>query len=124
MEILNHEWRWGHPYYICTEQGIVKNWPPPHQQPILNLFYPPFFARQQTKVVILKNRQRGTSTLCSLFCEDCTAYYPGKVANTLADTQPRAASIFDNVAKFAWDRIPAGLKPKADKDNKTELDFS
>src|SRR3954451_4455809 len=75
MEILNHEWRWEHLYYIRTEQGIVKIRPRPDQQQILNLLYPAFFARQQTKVVILKNRQRGTSTLCSLFCEDCTAYY-------------------------------------------------
>lgn len=124
MEILDHEWRWRHLYFIRTEEGIVKIRRRPDQHEILNLLYPAFFAKQQKKVVILKNRQRGTSTLCSLFCEDCTAYYPGKVANTQADSAGRASSIFDNVARFAWDRIPKGLKPKADKDNVSALDFS
>lgn len=124
LSVLDHEWRWKHLYFIRTDQGIVKIRPRDDQRQILDLLYPAFFSQQQNNVVILKNRQRGTSTLCSLFCEDCTAYYPGKVANTLADTQSRAASIFDNVAKFAWDRIPKGLKPRADKDNVSALEFS
>jgi hypothetical protein len=124
MEILNHEWRWKHNYFIRSEAGIVKIRQRKDQLEMSELLYRAFFNRERLDLIILKNRQRGTSTWCSLFCLDCTAYYPGKVADTLADTQPRASSIFDNVAKLAWDRIPDGLKPKADKDNKTALDFS
>src|ERR1043166_9800934 len=124
MEILNHEWRWKHNYFIRSDDGIVKIRQRPDQPQLARILYPAFFAKEPKKVVILKNRQRGTSTWCSLFCLDCTAYYPGKVADTLADTQPRASSIFDNVAKLAWDRIPLGLKPKADKDNVAALDFT
>jgi hypothetical protein len=111
MEILRNDWRWRHLYQIRTDDGIVKIRQRPDQVELAKILYPAFFSRQAVNVIILKNRQRGTSTWCSLFCLDCTAYYPGKVANTLADTQPRASSIFDNVAKLAWDRIPAGLKP-------------
>jgi hypothetical protein len=124
MEILRHEWRWAHNYFIRSDDGIVKIRQRPDQLVLANILYPAFFAREPKKVVILKNRQRGTSTWCSLFCLDCTAYYPGKVADTLADTQQRASSIFDNVAKLAWDRIPKGLKPRADKDNVAALDFT
>lgn len=122
--ILKPSWRWQHNFYIRSDEGIVKIRQRPDQLEIANILYPAFFQKKRTNVVILKNRQRGTSTWCSLFCLDCTAYYPGKVANTLADTQPRASSIFENVAKLAYDRIPKGLKPRADKDNKTALDFT
>jgi hypothetical protein len=53
-----------------------------------------------------------------------TAYYPGRVANTLADTRDRAGSMFDNNVKLAWDNIPEGLRPKAERDNVNELVFS
>lgn len=124
MEILDFRWRWEHLYKIRTDEGIVKIRQRPDQLELSQLLYPAFFDKRRLDLIVLKNRQRGTSTWCSLFCLDCTAYYPGKVADTLADTQPRASSIFDNVAKFAWDRIPQGLKPKADKNNVSALDFS
>src|SRR5687767_2470535 len=124
MQILDHEWRWKHLYQIRTDEGIVKIQQRPDQLELSRLLYPAFFDKRRLDLIVLKNRQRGTSTWCSLFCLDCTAYYPGKVADTLADTQPRASSIFDNVAKFAWDRIPQGLKPRADKNNVSALDFS
>lgn len=124
MEILRHGWRWKHNYFIRTDEGIVKIRQRPDQLELANVLYSAFFQKRRTDIIILKNRQRGTSTWCALFCLDCTAYYPGRVANTLADTRDRASSIFDNVVKLAWDRIPKGLKPKADKDNVNALDFT
>ncbi len=124
MEILNHEWRWKHNYFIRSEDGIVKIRQRPDQLLLASVLYPAFFSKQRLEIIILKNRQRGTSTWCSLFCLDCSAYRAGRVANTLADTQGRANSIFDNVVKLAWDRIPVGLKPKPDKDNVNALDFT
>ena len=32
--------------------------------------------------------------------------------------------MFDNKVKFAWDRIPQGMKPKAGSDNVNELNFA
>ncbi len=92
MEILNHEWRWNHLYYIRSEEGIVKFKIRPEQQVLHDLVYPAFFAKQKLDVIIVKDRQRGTSTDCNIICTDCTGYYPGKVANTLADTRERAVS--------------------------------
>jgi len=123
-KLLSHEWRWRHLFRIRTDEGIVKIKQRQDQLELAKILYPAFFNKERTNVVILKNRQRGTSTWCALFCLDCTAYYPGKVANTIADTQPRASAIFDNVVKLAWDRIPDGLKPAAKKDNEKSLDFS
>lgn len=124
LEILDYKWRWRHLYYIRTEKGIVKIRLRPEQELLHDLVYKAFLGGQSLDIIILKNRQRGTSTDCNLICEDCTAYYPGKVANTLADTRDRAGSMFENNVKLAWDRIPDGLKPKAEKDNANELNFS
>lgn len=124
MELLNHEWRWKHLYFIRSEEGIVKIRVRPEQQVLHDLVYPAFFQEQKLDVIILKDRQRGTSTDCNLICLDLSAYYAGKVADTLADTRERAGSMFDNNVKFAWDRIPNGLKTKANRDNVNELIFN
>lgn len=124
MKLLDPSWRWDHLYFIRSEDGIRKIRMRPEQVMLNELVYKAFFAREPLDVIILKNRQRGTSTHCNLLCMDLTAYYPGRVANTLADTRERASTMFENNVKFAWDRIPDGLKPRANKDNVNELNFS
>ena len=126
QKILSPEWRWKKAkdlYYIRSEVGIVKLMLRPEQQLLHDLVYPAFLAKKKLDVIILKNRQRGTSTHCNLLCLDCTAYYPGKVANTLADGRDNANKMFENNVKLAWDRIPAPLRPHVDKDNVNELIF-
>lgn len=123
-KILDHRWRWQHLYHIRSEDGIVKIRLRPEQQLLHDLVYAAFFARTRLDVIILKNRQRGTSTDCNLLLTDLAGFYSGKVANTLADTRDRASGMFENNVKFAWDRIPDGLKPKTDKDNVNELVFN
>lgn len=124
MKILDQAWRWQHLYKIRSEDGIVKIKLRPEQQLLHDLVYPAFYAKKKLDVIILKNRQRGTSTDCNLICMDLSAYHSGKVANTLADTRERASSMFENNVKLAWDQIPPGLKPKAEKDNVNELNFT
>jgi hypothetical protein len=68
MEILNHEWRREHLYYIRTEDGIVKFKQWPDQIELSNILYPAFFAKKRTNVIILKNRQRGTGRPPPSFC--------------------------------------------------------
>lgn len=124
MKILDPAWRWKHLYYIRSEDGIVKIRQRPEQVELDNLVYPAFFGGYPIDIITLKSRQLGYSTKCNLLCTDLTAYYPGKVGNTLADTRERASTMFENNVKFAWDRIPDGLKPKAERDNVNELNFS
>src|SRR3954449_12710521 len=114
LDILSHEWRWAHLYHIRSEEGIVKIRLRPEQQVLHDIVYAAFFGEYSEDVIILKDRQRGTSTDCNLLLTDMTGYYAGKVANTLADTRERAGTMFENNVKFAWDRIPEGLKPKTD----------
>lgn len=123
QKLFDPAWRWKHLYYIRSDEGIVKIRQRPDQLELWNLIYPAFKAGEKLDLAILKNRQRGTSTWCGLLCEDLSAYYPGKVANTIADTQPNAGKIFRNVVKLAWNRIPKGLKPRATTDNVNTLDF-
>ncbi len=124
MKILDPSWRWKHLFYIRSEAGITKIKVRPEQKVLIDMVEKAFFAKQALDVIVLKSRQIGYSTICNLICLNCSAYYPGKVANTLADTRERAGNMFDNVVKLAWDRIPDGLKPKADKDNVNALDFT
>lgn len=105
-KILDYRWRWLYLYQIRSEDGITKIRLRPEQQQLNDLLYRAFFAKERLDVIILKNRQRGTSTHCNLLLTDLSAYSPGKVANTLADTRERAGNMFENNVKFAWDRIP------------------
>jgi hypothetical protein len=123
-KILDHNWRWAHLYYIRSEEGIAKIKLRPEQKTLHEIVYDAFFGGYKEDIIILKDRQRGTSTDCNLLLTDLSAYYAGKVANTLADTRERASTMFENNVKFAWDRIPNGLKPKANRDNVNELNFS
>lgn len=121
--ILNHEWRWRSIYRIRSEDGITKIRQKPEQLVMANVLYPAFLGGYREEIIVLKSRQIGLSTWAALFCLDTSAYYPGKVANTLADTRERAEAVFQNVVKFAWDRIPEQLKPKANRDNVRQFEF-
>lgn len=121
--LLNHDWRWRSIYYIRSEDGIKKIRRRPEQLILTNTLYRAFFGGYREEVIVLKPRQIGMTTPCGLFCLDVTAYYAGKVANTLADTKERAEMVFQNVVKFAWDRIPEQMKPKANRDNVRQFDF-
>lgn len=77
---------------------------------------PAFFGGYKEDIIILKDRQRGTSTHCNPLLTDMTAYHPGKVANMLADTRDTAGSMLVNNVKLAWDSIPEGLKVRAGRD--------
>lgn len=124
LEILDHNWRWENGiYHIRSEEGIVPIQLRPEQKVLHDIVYAAFLGGYKEDVIILKDRQRGTSTDCNLLLTDMTGYYPGKVANTLADTRERAGSMFENNVKLAWDNIPEGLKVSAGRDNVNELIF-
>ena len=121
--LLDREWRWNKLFYIRAEDGIVRIKQKPEQIVLADTLYRAFLGNYREEVIVLKSRQIGLSTWASLFCLDTAAYYAGKVSNTLADTRERAESVFQNVAKLCYDRIPDPLKPKANKDNIRQFDF-
>ncbi len=73
MKVLDHSWRWDHLYHIRSESGVAKIRIRPEQKVRHDLFYPAFFAQQRLDVIILKDRQRGTSTDCNLICMDLSS---------------------------------------------------
>src|SRR5438270_7248424 len=87
----------------------------------LNLVY----VEKRRRLIKLKARQRGETTGWCLDSLDEAAY--GKMnyqAVTMAHDTEKSSEIFNNIVKFAWDRISPGLRPKTKYSTRTELDFS
>lgn len=103
--------------------GIEKLKMRPYQEELFKTVQPNIESPDKGQYVILKNRQNGTTTLIGSILLINAAYRKGFVANTLADTQERASAVFQNIVKFAWDRIPDPLKPSIDRNNVQQLDF-
>lgn len=121
--LLNPYWRMDHLYHIRSSNGIERFKMRDYQRYLNNEMQAKVDAGESSKYIILKNRQNGTTTFCSLFTMNNVAYRKGKVGNTVADTRDRASSVFDNVAKFAFDRIPERIRPTIERDNVQELNF-
>lgn len=122
-KILDPRWRFEHLLYIRGTDGIRKFKMRPNQERAFNLIQPCVDNKINSQFIWLKGRQNGTSSFCGAFCLNNSAYKSGFVADTLADTQERSSAIFQNVVKFAWDRIPPELRPQLDRDNVQQLDF-
>lgn len=98
--------------------------PRPEQLKLLRQWYGALHEGKQLKQIILKSRQIGMTTLASLFCIDCVGFYEYVNATTMADTKDKASQIFTNISRFAWDRIPAELRPDEKYNTRTEIDLS
>lgn len=115
-----------HIYLIRTkvrgyEGKAVKFRPNNSQRKNYNLIY----RDKVRRIIKLKARQRGETTGWAIDSLDEAAY--GKMnyqAVTMAHTAEKSSDIFNNIVKFAWDRIRPALRPKKKYNTKTELDFS
>lgn len=121
--LRDHKWRWDKLYKIRAEDGIIRIKQKPEQLLLSNTLYEAYHGRKREEIIVLKSRQIGLSTWASLFCLDTSAYYPGRVSNTIADTDKQAKKIFKNIARLAYRGIPPPLRPYANTDNVGELYF-
>ena len=73
--------------------------------------------------LILKGRQQGFTTLITAYQEACTITRDNFEGLTLADKSKNADAIFQNKAKFIYNRLPAILKPTEKYNSKKQLLF-
>lgn len=78
-----------------------------------------------TRVLILKCRQIGFSTLIQLLALDCCIWRPNYAAGVIADRERSAKAIFEDRIKFAYQQLPEGIRNwnGATNDSAQELRF-
>lgn len=99
----NPVWRLNNLYHITDKQGQLVKFSPNAEQ---NTFLEALHYRN----VILKARQLGFSTLIQLMFLDAVVFTSNVRAGVIADTKPNAEIIFRDKIKFAYDRLPDGIK--------------
>ncbi len=112
----NPVWRLHNLYWITDKNNrAVKFRPNPEQTTFLeDLHY---------RNVILKARQLGFSTLIQLMFLDAAVFTSNIRAGVIADTKPNAEIIFRDKIRFAYDRLPSGIRERRhpETDSTTEL---
>src|SRR3954466_1087322 len=113
-------------YWIRTkvrgfEGKIVKFDPNRFQRAKYNLVY----IDRVRRLIELKSRKFGTTTGWCIDSLDEVAYGKENFQSvTMAHTDDKSQEIFNDIVKFAWDRINPELRPKKKYSTKTELDFA
>lgn len=116
----DHLWRLSHLYWIKTEEGgeeiqFKPNWA---QQDFLETMW--------YLNIILKARQLGFTTLIVLYMLDMCLFNGGISAGIIADSETKAQEIFHDKIKFAYERLPSGLRSAVEtvKDSVHGYEFS
>jgi hypothetical protein len=96
-------WRIRNLYWVRDKAGnevpFVPNWTQED-----------FLTEMHYMNLILKARQLGFTTFITLFMLDACLFYPNVHAGIIADTDDKAKEIFRDKIKFAYDRLPPGLR--------------
>lgn len=97
--LSDQRWRLSNLYWITDENGKAMQFKPnPYQWELYdNLWY---------NNVILKSRQLGFTTFITILLLDIALFNPNHQMATIAETLPKAESIFRQKVKFAVDRLP------------------
>ena len=95
-------WRIGNLYSIRTRNGkVIPFRPRPQQQRVLEMVY-----RQGLKrIVILKARQLGFSTLLGIICTDQLCWRTGKQLSLIDRTQENARQKLRDIVALAYDSL-------------------
>ncbi|PTB28853.1 terminase [Paraburkholderia caribensis] len=115
-EWSNPVWRLHNLYWITDKSNRVVKFKP-------NLEQTQFLEELHYRNVILKARQLGFSTLIQLMFLDQAVFTSNIRAGVIADTKPNAEIIFRDKIRFAYDRLPNGIREKRfpETDSTTEL---
>lgn len=97
------KWRLRNLYWVRTEKGIATPFTP-------NWTQEDFLSSMWYLNIILKARQLGFTTLITLFMLDACLFNSNVHAGIIADTDDKAKEIFRDKIKFAYERLPAGLR--------------
>ena len=101
--------RTSHLYSIRERGGkVIPFRPRPQQSQILNMIY----RRGLKRIVILKARQIGFSTLLGVICADQLCWNTGKQISLVDKTQEDARQKLKNITVLAYDSLHPELKER------------
>jgi hypothetical protein len=95
------------------------------QRKILRVIIDSWKVNKPAKLIIIKGRQQGITTLCQLIGLALALKVPGFRAYTMAHDRSLATDIFETKIKLAWDQLPPKLKSlyEANRNNTRQLLF-
>ena len=100
-------WRLGNFYSIRTRDGsIIKFRPRPQQRQIIDLIY----RRGCRRVIILKARQLGFSTLLGVVCADRLCFGMGQQISLVDQTLEDARQKLRDITLVAYESLDPALK--------------
>ena len=122
--LLDPIWRLHNLYYVKNAKGkIVKFVPSPEQDDIINAIY----TEGLRKIVILKARQLGMSTVIDIILLDQAVFNKGVQAAIVDLTQGDASKKLENKIRFAYNRLPQDIresfKIKKDSGKQFQLEY-
>ena len=102
-------WRFSNLYSIRTRDGkVIPFRPRPQQVQVLDMI----FRRGLKRIVILKARQLGFSTLLGIICTDQLCWTTGKQLSLIDRTQENARQKLRDIVALAYDSLHEGLKAR------------
>lgn len=104
---LNQKWRLEHLYYILTKDGTRSLFTLNSAQ---SHFYTYYLLPGYKKIVILKSRQLGFTSLMSIYFLDQVLWNPNNEALQIAHTQKDAIEIFNRKIIFAVKNLSPYIK--------------
>ena len=113
-------WRLNNLYKIMDEDKKVMTFRPNEAQRKL-------LENAHLRVIILKARKMGFSTLIQIWMLDTALFSPNERCMVIAQDIGKAESIFRDVLKFAYDNLPSALKaamPTVGEPSKSQIRFA
>ena len=121
--VTDFEYWCRHAYTILDKSGqkcpLILN---DAQKHVLSAIQRQEAANKPVRLVLLKGRQQGISTMIEAFQIWKTTTTPGKRALVLAHVAPATDNLFA-MSKRGYENLPPLLKPDKDKSNKRDLSF-
>lgn len=123
-KLLDPKWRLTHLYQIRTKvpgyEGKTVTFAPNQVQKKIYQKLEDGWKR----VIILKPRKLGTTTATILYLLDKAMYSPNMMCRTIAHRKQTVGELFNDIARFAFDRIPENLRIPQRYSTRSELDFA
>lgn len=95
------------------------------QRKVLKKIISTFESGKKVRLIIIKGRQQGISTLMSLIGLALSLKIPGYKTYMMTHERDLATDIFENKIKFAWDQLPENFKSiyRVNRNNARQLLF-
>ena len=120
--LSNKLWRLNHVYTITDKEGNPVQFKMKHAQHVVYAR-----ARRHPRVIVLKSRQQGISTLWLVSYFDDAVFQPLLNIGMMAQGVDEASTLLER-SKFLWDQLDGSVKNfigvTLDKDNAKEFSFS